>query len=454
VAVHAPTGPSDPTAPDSHADAPDRHVDAPANLPGSTDTDPGVPAPPSDAGPPTPGAAPSSVQPAARAPTHAASTSPATPPARSESPSAGSQHLTYASAGVDIDAGNEAVRRIKALVNSTRRPEQIDEIGGFAGLMSLPTGMADPVLVSCTDGVGTKLLVAIAMDRHDTVGIDLVAMSVNDLLVTGAQPLFLLDYIACGALVPDFVEQIIRGVVEGCRQSSCALLGGETAELPGLYANGHYDLAAFAVGVVDRAKLLGPTRVKAGDLALGLRSSGLHSNGYSLARKALLDPAHAGLSLHDRLPGDPAGRSVGESLLIPTRIYDYAIGPLRRLVEAPLHGAAHITGGGLLENPQRAITDSLALELDLSQVPCPPILAAIAAQGVAPRELLRTFNAGVGMILYIDPEHEALVQATLRRVGEEAIPLGRVVPRGAAGAPQLRLRGGAWLGGETFTSEP
>ncbi|HEY0136672.1 MAG TPA: AIR synthase-related protein, partial [Nannocystis sp.] len=180
---------------------------------------------------------------------------------------------------------------------------------------------------------------------------------------------------------------------------------------------------------------------------------GLHSNGYSLARKALLDPAHGGLTLHDPLPGDPAGRSVGESLLIPTRIYEYAMGPLRRLADAPLHGAAHITGGGLLENPQRALADSLALTLDLTEVPCPPVLAAIAAQGVPPRELLRTFNGGIGMILYVDPEQEALVQSTLRRVGEEAIPLGRVVARGSADEPQVRIRGGAWLGGADFTSE-
>lgn len=427
VAVHAPNGPADPT-------------DLPVPK-GAAET-------PESDGPAT-GAA------ADLAPTaHAASQAQRTTASSRPLGDRGGQHLTYASAGVDIDAGNEAVRRIKALISSTRRPEQIDDIGGFAGMMGLPTGMAEPVLVSCTDGVGTKLLVAIAMDRHDTVGIDLVAMSVNDLLVTGAQPLFLLDYIACGVLSPDFVEQIIRGVVDGCRQSGCALLGGETAELPGLYARGHYDLAAFAVGVVDRAKMLGPGRVKAGDLALALRSSGLHSNGYSLARKALLDPAHAGLHLHDTLPGDPTGQSVGEALLTPTRIYEYAIGPLRRLVEAPLHGAAHITGGGLLENPQRALNESLALELDLSHVPCPAVLAAIAAQGVAPRELLRTFNCGVGMILYIDPEHEALVQATLRRVGEEAIPLGRVLPRGGAGAPQVRLRGGTWLGGGSFTSDP
>ena len=212
--------------------------------------------------------------------------------------------LTYAQAGVDIDAGNEAVRRIKNLVAGTRRPEQIGDIGGFAGLMGLPTGLVDPVLVACTDGVGTKLLVAIALDRHDTVGIDLVAMNVNDLLVAGAAPLFLLDYIACGKLKPDFVEAIVRGVVEGCRQAGCALIGGETAEMPGLYDNGHYDLAAFAVGVVERAKVLGPDRVRAGDVALGLRSSGLHSNGYSLARKALLGLAALVGVRPDELPYD------------------------------------------------------------------------------------------------------------------------------------------------------
>lgn len=355
--------------------------------------------------------------------------------------------LTYAQAGVDIDAGNEAVRRIKNLVASTRRPEQIGDIGGFAGLMGLPSGLVDPVLVSCTDGVGTKLLVAIALDRHDTVGIDLVAMNVNDLLVTGASTLFLLDYIACGQLRPEFAEAIVRGVVDGCRQAGCALLGGETAELPGLYAPGHYDLAAFAVGVVERARLLGPDRVRAGDIALGLRSSGLHSNGYSLARKALLDPQYAGLQLDDKLPGDPAARTVGEVLLTPTRIYEYAFAPLRRLAEQPLHGAAHITGGGLLENPTRALSESLALELDLTSVPLPPAQAVIAAQGVTPREMLRTFNCGVGMILYVDPEHAESVAATIRRAGEEPIALGRVVPRASASAPRVQIRGGAWMGG-------
>ncbi|MCA9692585.1 MAG: phosphoribosylformylglycinamidine cyclo-ligase, partial [Myxococcales bacterium] len=310
-------------------------------------------------------------------------------------PGASDRALTYRDAGVDIDAGNEAVRRIQALVGKTRRPEQIDGLGGFAGLMALPTGLAEPVLVSCTDGVGTKLLVAIALDRHDTVGVDLVAMCVNDLLVTGARPLFLLDYIACGALRPGLVEALVRGVVDGCVASGCALLGGETAELPGMYQEGHYDLAAFAVGVVERAAIRGPATVRAGDVAIGLRSSGLHSNGYSLARKALLDPAHGGLALADPLPG-ATDTTVGAALLEPTRIYARAFTALRDLGE-PWRGAAHITGGGLLENPQRALDDALMVELSLADVPPPPILAAIAAQGVPREELLRTFNCGVGM---------------------------------------------------------
>lgn len=355
--------------------------------------------------------------------------------------------LTYKNSGVDISAGNEAVRRIRRLVAGTRRPEQIGDIGGFAGLIGLPAGLSDPVLVACTDGVGTKLLVAIALDRHDTVGIDLVAMNVNDLLVTGASALFLLDYIACDRLVPERIEAIVAGIVEGCRQAGCALLGGETAELPGLYDAGHYDLAAFAVGAVERGRLLGPGRVTAGDVVLGLPSTGLHSNGYSLARKALLDPAHAGLSLADPLPGDPARRSVGEALLAPTRIYEHAFAPLRTLPGAPLHGAAHITGGGLLENPPRALGESLAVELDLGPVELPPVIAAIAAQGVPVRELLRTFNCGVGMLLYVDPDHLDAVRAALAGVGEEAIVLGRVVERGAADAPRVRVFGAAWMHG-------
>ncbi|HWB81232.1 MAG TPA: phosphoribosylformylglycinamidine cyclo-ligase [Nannocystaceae bacterium] len=350
----------------------------------------------------------------------------------------GGAGLSYRDAGVDIDAGNEAVERIKRLVATTRRPEQIGDLGGFAGMMGLPAGMREPILVSCTDGVGTKLLVAIALDRHDTVGIDLVAMNVNDLLVTGAQPLFLLDYIACAKLEPAKIEAIVSGIVEGCRQSGCALLGGETAELPGLYAEHHYDLAAFAVGVVDRSLALSPARVKAGDVALALPSSGLHSNGYSLARKALLDPAHANLKLSDPLPGDP-GRTVGDALIEPTRIYARAFTALRSLAGAPLHGAAHITGGGLVENPPRAFEDSLALRLDLAGIRVPPVLRAIAAQGVPEAELVRTFNCGIGMLLYVDADRLAQVQQALADVDEPSIVVGEVVPR-VSDEPQVVLR--------------
>ena len=353
--------------------------------------------------------------------------------------------LSYRASGVDIDAGNEAVRRIKALCAATRRPEQIGDIGGFAGLFGLPRGLAEPLLVACTDGVGTKLLVAIAMDRHDTVGIDLVAMNVNDLAVTGGEALFVLDYIACGRLEPGKIEALVAGVAEGCKRAGCALLGGETAELPGMYADGHYDLAATAVGVVDRARLLGPSRVRAGDVALAIASSGLHSNGYSLARRALLDPAHAGLALDAPLPGG-GGERVGDALLTPTRIYTRALAAALRLADEPVHGAAHITGGGLLENPQRALADHLAVALDLGAVRPPAIFRAIAAQGVAPLEMLRTFNCGVGMLVYVDRARAAEVQRALEDAGERVFEIGEVVPR-AADAPQVVLRGEAGLFG-------
>ncbi|MFO7566030.1 MAG: phosphoribosylformylglycinamidine cyclo-ligase [Enhygromyxa sp.] len=356
--------------------------------------------------------------------------------------SAGTDELTYASAGVDIEAGNEAVRRIKALVETTRRPEQIDGLGGFAGMMALPSGLREPVLVSCTDGVGTKLLVAIALDRHDSVGIDLVAMNVNDLLCTGAQPLFVLDYIATGRLEPGKIEQLVAGVVAGCRQAGCALLGGETAELPGMYADGHYDLAATAVGVVERERIWGPQRSAAGDLVIALPSSGLHSNGYSLARKALLSPEHAGLDLGDPLPGaDSPGVSVGDALLEPTRIYEPAFAALRKLEGAPVHAAAHITGGGLSENPPRALSESLALEIDLQKIEQPAIIRAIAAQGVAREELLRTFNCGIGMLLIVDPARVDEVLAACEAAGQPGTPVGRVFARAGADQPQVRILG-------------
>ncbi len=336
--------------------------------------------------------------------------------------------LSYRDAGVDIDAGNEAVRRIRAMVASTRRPEQVGDLGGFAGMIGLPKGFAEPMLVSCADGVGTKLLVAIAMDRHDTVGIDLVAMNVNDLLVTGARPLFVLDYIACGTLRPEQIEALVSGVVDGCRQCGAALLGGETAELPGMYAEGHYDLAAFAVGVVDREATLGPARVREGDVVLALPSSGLHSNGYSLARKALLDSDHGGLDLKDPLPGGD-GQTVGEVLLTPTRIYGKAFDVLRALPGEPLHAAAHITGGGLVENPPRVLPEGLAIELDLSDVPCPAVFDAIAAQGVSAEQMRLTFNCGVGMLLMVDPEAEAEVVAALAAADEPCHRAGRVLAK-------------------------
>lgn len=343
--------------------------------------------------------------------------------------------LSYAQAGVDIAAGNEAVRRISQLVAQTRRPEQLDGLGGFAGMMRLPKGYEEPVLVACSDGVGTKLMVAIQAQRLDSIGIDLVAMCVNDLIVTGAEPLFLLDYIATGALEPGAVESIVSGIVEGCRQSGCSLLGGETAEMPGMYAKGHFDVAATAVGVVEGKAIWEPAHTKAGDLVYALPSDGLHSNGYSLARKALLDPAHAGLALDARFPGSEQG--VADVLLTPTRIYWPAFRALRELEFGAVHGAAHITGGGLLENPQRAIAPDLAVEIDLSKLELPPVFRAIAQQGVDAQEMLRTFNCGVGMLVYVDPEQSGKVEDALRAAGEDFVLVGQLKKRGEGPAVLL-----------------
>lgn len=343
--------------------------------------------------------------------------------------------LSYAQAGVDIAAGNEAVRRISQLVAQTRRSEQLDGLGGFAGMMRLPRGYDEPVLVACSDGVGTKLMVAIQAQRLDSIGIDLVAMCVNDLIVTGAEPLFLLDYIATGALEPGAVESIVSGIVEGCRQSGCSLLGGETAEMPGMYAKGHFDVAATAVGVVEGKAIWEPAHTKAGDLVYALPSDGLHSNGYSLARKALLDPAHAGLALDARFPGSE--QSVADVLLTPTRIYWPAFRALRELEFGAVHGAAHITGGGLLENPQRAIAPDLAVEIDLSKLELPPVFRAIAQQGVDAQEMLRTFNCGVGMLVYVDPEQSGKVEDALRAAGEDFVLVGQLKKRGEGPAVLL-----------------
>jgi phosphoribosylformylglycinamidine cyclo-ligase len=331
---------------------------------------------------------------------------------------------TYRDAGVDIDAGDELVERIKPHVKRTLRPEVLTDLGGFAGLCALPKGYRDPVLVACTDGVGTKLKVAFATGRHDTVGIDLVAMNVNDLVVCGAEPLFFLDYFATGKLAVGVAEQVIAGIADGCRQAGCALLGGETAEMPGLYQAGEYDLAGFCVGVVDRSVYIDGKAIAAGDVLLGLASSGFHSNGYSLVRKVFVDVA--GLPLDARLEGVEG--SLGEALLRPTRIYVRA---LRRLTAAGLlHGAAHITGGGLVDNPPRMLPAGarLRLQIDARSWQWPALFTHLARLGgVAEEEMRRTFNLGIGMVVAVPAARADEAQALLVAEGETVHRIGRVV---------------------------
>ncbi len=329
--------------------------------------------------------------------------------------------LTYKDAGVDIDAGNEVVSRIGALVRSTPQAGVLSDLGGFGGLFGLPSGLTDPVLVSGTDGVGTKLKIAFATGIHHTVGIDLVAMCVNDIITTGARPLFFLDYFATGALYPEQAEQVIAGIADGCRQAGCALLGGETAELPGFYADGEYDMAGFSVGVVERAKIVTGADIAAGDRVLGLASSGVHSNGFSLARKALLEVQ--GFAMDDR--PEPLTRSVGETLLEPTRIYSKAVTALCDGVE--VKGLAHITGGGLVENPPRILKNGLGMELDTSGWQVPPVFELIAGAGVATDEMRRTFNMGVGLIVVVAPNHAERALELAAQAGETVWDIGRVV---------------------------
>jgi phosphoribosylformylglycinamidine cyclo-ligase len=328
--------------------------------------------------------------------------------------------MSYLDAGVDIDAGNELVERIKPAVKSTHRDGVFSGLGGFGGLFQLDTRRyREPLLVSGTDGVGTKLLLARQLDRHDTIGIDLVAMCVNDILTCGAEPLFFLDYYATGKLKIDNAQAVIEGIAEGCRQAGCALIGGETAEMPGMYDNEDYDLAGFAVGVVDRPKLIDGSRIGAGHVLLGLASSGPHSNGYSLVRKVL---EHAGES-----PSMPLGdHTLGEALLAPTRIY---VKPLLALMENHrIDGLAHITGGGLSENIIRVIPAGLGLELDLSAWKMPAVFQWLQSRGgIEEKEMLRTFNCGIGMVLIVAENTAAAVSAALQSAGEAVVELGRVV---------------------------
>jgi phosphoribosylformylglycinamidine cyclo-ligase len=341
--------------------------------------------------------------------------------------------LTYKDAGVDIDAGNALVDRIKPMAKSTMRPEVLGGIGGFAALCRIPTAYQEPILVSGTDGVGTKLKTAFAANRHDTIGVDLVAMCVNDVLVTGAEPLFFLDYFATGALEVDTAATVISGIAEGCRQSGCALVGGETAELPGLYHGSDYDLAGFCVGVVEKTKIR-PTRdLVAGDVVIGLPSAGLHSNGHSLARKVVLEVLKLSL---DATPAELGGDSVADVLLRPTIIYASAF---RHMAEAGVawKAAAHITGGGLIENPPRIFADdTLAVELDRKTWDVPAVFALIASTGIDELEMQRTFNMGLGMLIVV-PAAEATRTVDLL-AGVRARVVGTLVPR-AGGAPSRLL---------------
>lgn len=334
---------------------------------------------------------------------------------------------SYKEAGVDIDAGNALVERIKPLASATTRTGCVSGIGGFGGLFDLnATGKyTTPLLVAATDGVGTKLRLAIDTGIHDTVGIDLVAMCVNDLVVQGAEPLFFLDYAATGALDVDQMADVITGIAEGCRQTGCALIGGETAEMPGMYGNGDYDLAGFAVGVVEQDKLLPRTAdIQNDDVILGLASSGVHSNGFSLVRRLL---EAKGAALNDAAPF-AEGQSFGEALLAPTRIYVQSC--LAAIATGQVKALAHITGGGLLENIPRILPDTLAAQLDPSSWQMPPVFDWLRDAGnLDDTELWRTFNAGIGMAVIVNAEAAEQVSTILQQAGETVYTIGTVIPR-------------------------
>ena len=353
--------------------------------------------------------------------------------------------LSYRDAGVDIDAGDALVERIKPLAQRTRRPGVLAGIGGFGALFAVPPGMKEPVLVSGTDGVGTKLKLAFALDRHDTIGIDLVAMSVNDILVQGAEPLYFLDYFSCGKLDVERAASVVGGIAAGCEAAGCALVGGETAEMPGMYVDGEYDLAGFAVGIVERAQIIDGTTIAAGDQLIGLRSSGPHSNGYSLVRKVVeraLGEVSAG-SLATML----GARPLSDWLMAPTRIY---VKPVLSLIRGdgaarvadgttssigPIKGLAHITGGGLLENVPRVLPDGLQARISRTSWTMPPIFEWLKSEGgIVPNEMYRVFNSGIGMVLVVAKADLADAMRRLEAAGETAYHLGDVVVR-PPGAP-------------------
>ncbi len=334
--------------------------------------------------------------------------------------------VTYADAGVDIDAGNRLVDEIKPAVRSTLRSGADGDIGGFGGLFDLKAaGFHDPILVAASDGVGTKLKVAIEADKHDTVGIDLVAMCVNDLVVQGAEPLFFLDYYATGKLEVGAAKYVIEGIAEGCREAGCALIGGETAEMPGMYGRGDYDLAGFAVGAAERGSLLPSADIAAGDVLIGLASSGLHSNGYSLVRKLV---SMSGLSYTDPAPFDPSS-SLATKLLAPTRIY---VKPLLAAIAETggIKALAHITGGGLTENLPRVLPKNLSVAIDLDKIAPPSLFGWLREAGaIEEAEMLKTFNCGIGMVAVCKPDAVSMASEILMKHGEQVALIGEMCDR-------------------------
>lgn len=336
--------------------------------------------------------------------------------------------LSYKAAGVDIDAGDALIERIKPLAKKTMRDGVLAGIGGFGALFEVPKRYKEPVLVSGTDGVGTKLKLAFEWAMHDTVGIDLVAMSVNDVLVQGAEPLFFLDYFACGKLDVDTAASVVGGVARGCELSGCALIGGETAEMPGMYPAGEYDLAGFAVGAVEKSKILTGAEVKPGDVVLGLASSGVHSNGFSLVRKCIERAQSAGTT-----PATLDGKPFRQALMEPTRLYVKSV--LAALAAHPIKALAHITGGGLLENIPRVLPDGMAAHLVKGSWPQTELFAWLqTTAGIDDSEMNRTFNNGIGMVVVIDAAHASACADTLRAAGETVYEIGVIAPMGDGAA--------------------
>ncbi len=345
------------------------------------------------------------------------------------------ESLTYQDAGVDIDKANRFIKTIKKITSEAPRSGIIAGIGGFSGLYSLDVSTYEkPVLATSTDGVGTKIKVASMMNKHDTIGIDLVAMCVNDIAVQGAKPLFFLDYLSMGTLVPETGEAILRGIAEGCKQARCALIGGETAEMPGMYGNGEYDLAGFVVGIVDNSKIVDGSEISVGHKLIGIASSGLHSNGYSLVRKICFERLK--LKVDDKV--DILGRTIGEELLEPTKIYSEVVRHLLR--DFPLHGIAHITGGGIVDNLPRILPDSCKALIDKSSWEIPPVFTFLQDAGkLSSQEMMRTFNNGIGLILVVPEKAAEGVMDFLAAMDERSYVIGSVVER-KKGAHQI-----AWI---------